>query len=324
MSTNINTIYTDVEIDISNVCNLKCPLCHRNDYGDEAYELNTNINMDVKDFERLFEVFPNIQRVYLGFLICEPTLNPNFINIVRYIKSKNKFITLSTNGNTFSGTSERSQKFWEEFLPLLDNNDKIIWPVDGFTEEVYQMYRKNGSLMKVLTNLERATNINPRINHNIQTIIFKHNKKQIDDIYEEFKQMYKFRFNIPTWNLIDCCGDCAMLSDEVLPDWNKEAWRKIKSKPPKTKNFRCESKDNKIVFVDHKGRIGFCPTQLTASVKDDINKVNPTIYSNIDEINNYINFVYDNKYNNKICQFNCGTLSKLLKEKEGLNGIHTK
>ena len=324
MIENYTNIYTDIEIDISNVCNLKCPLCHRNDHGEEAYTLNTSINLGVNDFKRLLEVFPNLERIYLGFLICEPTLNPNFIDIVRFLKENNKAITLSTNGNTFAGDSNKCKNFWNTFLNLLDKNDKIIWPVDGFTEEVYQKYRRGGYLFKVLKNLDRATTINPSIDHTIQTIIFQHNKQQINELYEEFKEMYNFRFNLPTWNLIDCCGDCAMLSDEVLPDWNKDIWRKIKSKPPTTKNFRCESKDNKIVFVDHMGRIGFCPTQLTASVKDDINKSNPTIYNDLNTINNYIHKVYENKHTNKICQFNCGTLSKILKKKEGLDGIHTK
>ena len=102
----------------------------------------------------------------------------------------------------------------------------------------------------------------------------------------------------------------------------KDKWIEIKSNPPKSpKGFRCESFDNKIVFVDHMGRIGFCPTQLTNSVQ--INKV-PTIYTSKEEINSYCENTYGNKYNNKICQFNCGTLSKLKKERAGLSNVYTK
>ena len=322
MSTIYTDIYTDVEIDISNVCNLKCPLCHRNNFGEEAYSLNS-FNMDVSHFERLLEVFPNLQRIYLGFMVCEPTLNPNFIDIVRFIKEKGLNITLSTNGNTYDSTSERSENFWKTFLGLLTKDDKIIWPVDGFTEEIYLKYRRGGNLMKVLRNIERATSIRPDINHTIQTIMFAHNKKEIDELYEEFKEMYKYRFNLPTWSLIDCCGDCAMLSEDVQPQWDKQQWIKIKSNPPKSpKSFRCESLDNKIVFVDHNGRIGFCPTQLTNAVAN--NPEVPTIFSPLRIINEYCRVVYANKHNNNICQFNCGTLAKLRKEKAGLNGIATK
>ena len=321
MKTFYTDIYTDVEIDISNYCNLNCPLCHRNNFGSEAYKLN-DTNMNVKDFERLFEVFPNLQRIYLGFMVSEPTLNPNFVNIVKYIKENGKNITLSTNGNTFYSDSERSNSFWNSFLPLLTNDDKIIWPIDGFSNEIYTKYRKNGNLEKVIHNLKRATKINPKINHEIQTIMFRHNKEDIELNHDNFKKEYNEVFHNPNWNIIDCCGDCATLSDEVLPLWDKKKWIEIKSNPPKSpKGFRCESFDNKIVFVDHMGRIGFCPTQLTNSVQ--INKV-PTIYTSKEEINSYCENTYGNKYNNKICQFNCGTLSKLKKERAGLSNVYTK
>lgn len=314
-------IYTDIEIDISNFCNLNCPLCHRNNFGEESYSLNS-INLNAADFKRLFEVFPNLNRIFLGFMVCEPTLNPYFLDIVKLIKSKNKNITLSTNGNTFANDTKRSNIFWETFLNLLNENDKIIWPIDGFSNDIYSKYRKGGKLDKVIFNLKRATSINPKIDHNIQTILFRHNKEDIEQNYENFKNEYSSIFKNPSWNLIDCCGDCAMLSEEVLPVWDKKQWIKIKANPPKSpKNFRCESLDNKIVFVDHLKRIGFCPTQLTNSVL--LNNV-PTIDDDIEKINKYCKTTYENKYHNKICQFNCGTLAKFQKAKAGLDGIATK
>lgn len=317
--------YTDIEIDIGNICNLKCPLCHRNNFTDEKYELNT-VHMSLETIKEIDNKFPNLQRWYLGFLINEPTLNPNFIEIVSYLKSKNKNITLSTNGNTFATNSDKDTLFWNTFLNLLDKNDKIIWPLDGLTQEVYAMYRKKGSLEKLIYNIFRATEINPNIDHTIQTILFKHNQEQIRTLLPQFKLIHNPVWYNPTWSLIDCCGDCALLSDEAQPVWDKEQWRKIKANPPKSGKITCESKENKIIFVDHEGRIGFCPTQLTGSILDGRleNKYIPTVLDDINKINKYINFVYRNKESNKICQFNCGEMAKLKKERYKLNGIATK
>lgn len=324
--TNPMDIYTSIEIDISNVCNLNCPLCHREAYGAESYDLKNKVNMTLDTFKRIVEIFPNLERFYLGFLINEPTLHPDFIKIVAYLKSQKKKITLSTNGNTFATLNDKNNKFWRSFLMLLEPEDKIIWAVDGFTEEVYHQYRKGGSLAKVLTNIDRATNIRPDINHTIQTIMFKHNKEHIEEGYENFKELYHYRFNLPTWSMIDCCGDCSMNSDEVEPVWDKKQWLKIKSEVTSGPSFRCESRDNKIIFVDHMGRIGFCPTQLTKSVMDlkEIDSAPANVNDSIEVISKYIDDCYNGRTKNKNCQFNCGVFAKLKKQKAGLDGIHTK
>lgn len=325
-------LYTDIEIDISNVCNLKCPLCHREAQGPEAYDLKNKFNLPLESFKIIVEKFPNLERFYLGFLICEPTLHPEFLEIVRYLKSENKKITLSTNGNTFTTNSEKHLNFWKEFLLILEPDDKIIWAIDGFNQEVYHQYRKGGTLSKVLFNLERATSIRPDINHTIQTIIFKHNKEHIDTLYSDFKENYNKTFNNPNWSLIDCCGDCSMNSNVVEPAWDKEQWLKIKSDINGSSvnsmgpSFRCESRDNKIIFVDHMGRIGFCPTQLTKSVMDlkELRSQPANINDPVNIISNYIDACYNGRTKNKNCQFNCGVFAKLKKQKAGLAGIHTK
>jgi hypothetical protein len=177
-------------------------------------------------------------------------------------------------------------------------------------------------LEKVIKNIKRATALNPEVDHTIQTIIFKHNQEDINKNYEKFKEDHEEVFHQPNWSLIDCCGDCATLSDEVQPVWDKNQWIKIKTNPPRSpKGFECESLNNKIVFVDHELRIGFCPTQLTNSV---ITKEVPTIYEDIETINKYCYDTYTSKHQNKICQFNCGPLSKLFKGKAGIDEIPTK
>jgi molybdenum cofactor biosynthesis enzyme MoaA len=306
--------FEEIEIDISNVCNLKCPLCHRESATAEKYDLSKKVELSLVSIKRIAKLFPNLKRFYLGFLICEPTLHSEFVEIVKFLKASGKKITLSTNGNTKA--NKKDDKFWEDFLSLLEPDDKIIWPVDGFNQEVYEQYRKSGKLSKVLYNIDRALKINPNINHTIQTIIFNHNQEHIRTDYEDFKKLRKANYQ-----LIDCCGDCSLNSDEVVPAWDKEQWRKIRANPPKSKNIICESKENRIIFVDHLGRIGFCPTQLTNSVMVG----QPAqVTDRPDTILNYINETYNGRDGNKICQFNCGKMAKLKKQKYNLSGIHTK
>ena len=73
-----------------------------------------------------------------------------------------------------------------------------------------------------------------------------------------------------------------------------------------------------IIFVTHEGVIGFCPSYLADYLKQQ-NKI--TIHNTSEEILHYINTAHDNRFNSKICQFNCGQIALKLKELKGLGKV---
>lgn len=296
--------YTDLEIDITSKCNLSCPLCYRYDNKPEK-----NFDMSINDYTRCLDLFPNLKNIYLGFLLCEPTMHKNFIEIVKITKNRGKNIVLSTNGN------HGSIEMWKELCGILDHNDKIIWALDGSTQEIYEKYRVGGKLKKVLFNLQLCIDENKHINHTVQNIEFEHNKT--DDICSITDTLNNINLK-----KISCCGDCGSPAKGIKPIWDINEWIRIKkevySGNLQSKTINCMTKDENIIFVTHEGVIGFCPSYLADYLKQD-NRI--TINNTNEEIIDYINTTHNNRFSSKICQFNCGQMALKLKELKGLGKV---
>jgi sulfatase maturation enzyme AslB (radical SAM superfamily) len=296
--------YTDLEIDITSKCNLNCPLCYRFDNIPD-----NNNDMPLNDYKRSINMLPNLERVYLGFLLSEPTMHKDFIEIVKWTKSKGLAITLSSNGNV------GAKSMWKHLAELLDSNDKIIWPVDGSTQEIYAKYRSGGKLNKVIENQQYVVSLNPLINHVTQFIQFEHNAH--DDV-EKIKAMTPGT----TFQQISCCGDCGSPAKNIRPVWDIEEWIRIKrevySGKYQSSTVNCMTKQEKIIFVTSEGYIGFCPSFLADYLKTD-NKVG--INHSDEIIEKHINDSFNKRFENSVCQFNCGQMALKLKDLKNLGAV---
>ena len=288
-----------MEIDITNYCNLKCPLCFRSSFED----INT-YHMPLSRFKHILSNFPSLQLISFGFLLSEPTLNPEFLDMCRYVKSQGMRISISSNGNV------HESKYWTELGAILTETDKIIWPVDGSTQEMYEKYRVGGKLENVLQNQKTCIESNPNINHVTQFIQFQHNLE--DDVENIIAATTGSSFEE-----IACCGDCGLHESDVKPRWDIESYKKIKKMNIPSNNFECETAAEKIIFVAHNGAIGFCPLNLGSYLKNNEEYI--TADMDLDTINTFIKDSYNNKHKSSICQFNCGVMSKKLQHIRGLD-----
>ena len=71
MTLNYDDIIT-VDIDISNICNLKCSLCPSRLYSSKFKKHF----MDINTFKNLFIKFKNLKSIYIAGAASEPTLHP--------------------------------------------------------------------------------------------------------------------------------------------------------------------------------------------------------------------------------------------------------
>lgn len=302
-----NEYYKEVEIDISTICNLKCPLCNR---ADPKLYKNLNFFSEINLIENVIEKFPNIEKFNIGFLVCEPTLNPNLLDIIKLLKSENKTIMFSTNGNTFCDNNS----FWENLLILFDEKDEVVWSLDGLDQETYEQYRIGGNINKIITNIKRVEKLFPKLKQRIQFIKFKHNERDLG-----YLEQFKLENNIKTsFDIIESNGKCSIVNENsiVSPTWDYEKWLKIKKTVLKSKIINCECLPERILFIDAYGKIGFCLPQLTDSIK---NGKPITVYDNIQCINEYIKESYQNRFDNNICQFYCGNIMKEIKAKQNIS-----
>jgi len=106
----------------------------------------------------------------------EPMLNKDFFGFVEYARSRNIYTMTSTNGHFLDKENARS---------LVDSGlDRLIISYDGTTQDVYECYRRDGTLEKVhqgirniLEEKKRQRKHHPRII--LQFLVMGHNEHQM-------------------------------------------------------------------------------------------------------------------------------------------------
>ena len=162
---------THLQVEPTNICNLRCPLCHVVTDNKPRGFLNFN------DFKKLIDEVGD----YLLFLHFwgwgEPFLNEDFFSMIRYAKDKGIKIITSTNGHFFESE--------ENVDRLIDSGlDVLIFALDGVDRETYEKYRQKGDFDKVLRGLrlllqrrkECCASL-PRIN--LRMLVTRDNEDQI-------------------------------------------------------------------------------------------------------------------------------------------------
>jgi radical SAM protein with 4Fe4S-binding SPASM domain len=165
----------NVSIEPTTNCNLGCPECPS---GLKSFTRPTG-NIDLSFYNNTIDQIGS-KLIYLYFYFQgEPYMHPKFLELVKKAKQKKIYTVTSTNAHYL--TERKARETVESGL------DRIIVSIDGTTQEVYESYRKGGSLEKVIEgtkNLVRAKremkSATPHII--IQFLVVKPNEHQIADI----------------------------------------------------------------------------------------------------------------------------------------------
>lgn len=136
----------DLEVELTNICNLKCPLCIRNTKTFKSLKLkkeflDKNILFDILDKNK-------VQSLVFAGSIAEPTLHPEFLDIITYILKKYDIkITLYSNGTS---NELLYKKIALLFASKLKGINKIIFTVAGSTQELHEKYRVGSNLADII------------------------------------------------------------------------------------------------------------------------------------------------------------------------------
>jgi len=163
-------------------CNLKCPECPSG-----LREFTRPRGMLKKDF--FFKTIDDIYKdiLYLIFYFQgEPYLNKNFLEMVSYASSKGLYTATSTNGHFL--TDEVAKKTVESGL------DRLIISLDGTTQEVYEQYRREGNMEKVIEGARNIVKWKKELNSKtpfvfFQFLVVRPNEHQIEDVKKLAKEV---------------------------------------------------------------------------------------------------------------------------------------
>ncbi|MFO8164221.1 MAG: tungsten cofactor oxidoreductase radical SAM maturase [Desulfatiglandales bacterium] len=115
-------------LEITNECNLNCKMCFRRFWDD------TLGKMSFKQFQVIFKQlreFPSLKTVFLGG-IGEPTIHPDFANIVKIIKEAGYRLEFGTNGTKLAKYADSLVKY---------GVDKIMVSIDSADPTTYKDIR---------------------------------------------------------------------------------------------------------------------------------------------------------------------------------------
>lgn len=135
----------EVHLELSSLCNARCPLCPRNfrgyPYNDGYIETNLSLNSCQHIFSPAF--LKQLDHIWINGNFGDAVMNPETPKIIEYFYSQNSHlnIEMSTNG------SARDAWFWQQ----LSGKVKVYFCLDGL-EDTHHLYRQNTSWPTIIKN----------------------------------------------------------------------------------------------------------------------------------------------------------------------------
>ena len=296
-----------IEIDLINACTLKCPICVRQTALGKS--MKPGVHLEIQKLRETLGEFKNLEIVELVGSVSEPTLHPDFTELVKALKNQNLKLRLSTNGDS------RSPKFWESIGDLFDLDDIVRFAIDGSTQELHSKYRVGGSLERVLDNY-RCFRENSEAVTVLQNILFEYNLSD----REEMKELFlKNDFDYLEFTDSGEPEDIQTIETEtdVIPRKElRDRYREHRCGGRKTLKVNCQCLLEKKLYITHLGFILPCDDlentfflEYTKGIKI------PNIYENsLKECLEFVNSLVKKRYLNPVCMGACSERALAIKE----------
>lgn len=171
-----------VSIEPTNICNLKCPECPTG-IGSSSVKKGT------MSFDLFQTIIPQISKhtffVNLYFQ-GEPFLNESLPQMISEIYKARMVSSISTNAHFI--TEENAKKIVASKLT------KLIISFDGYNQETYEKYRRNGSFDTVLKSIQTLVQAKKEAHSNLplielQCLLFKHTENKTKEIKDLAKNL---------------------------------------------------------------------------------------------------------------------------------------
>lgn len=140
-----------VQIEPTSICNFRCIMCYQADKSFSNKSEGFMGHMSLDTFKKAIdELEGNIEAITFASR-GEPTLNKDFIKMLKY--SSGKFLGLKLNTNA----SMLNERVINEILS--SDLQTIVFSIDEKDKEAYEKIRINGNFDKIIKNLELFNNI---------------------------------------------------------------------------------------------------------------------------------------------------------------------
>ncbi|MFA7127779.1 MAG: radical SAM protein [Sphaerochaeta sp.] len=267
----------EIELELTGTCDLSCPLCTRN-YLHANHQKVKNVRSLEIIVDQL-KLFKNLKHLNLAGTVSEPTLYPQFIELISWIVSYFPDISI----DLYSNASKLNKDLWTTIGELFTNpNQRVIFTVCGTTQDLHEKYRVGSKLENVLENAQYFKNSNSSKSDWIQYIIFEYNledsrSSQAKDLINTFNNFtiigsegvrYKNEYN----KSFDQYIRPVDTRDKLIKNIFKQGEQLINNK--QNACISCKSFNQKRIYIDQFGKCYACYNlaefEPQAYFKDDL------------------------------------------------------
>ena len=133
-----------VLIEPSSICNMRCPMCFQTDKS-----FTTNEFMGKIDIAFFKSIIDECHKEGVGAITLasrgEPTLHPDFLEMINYLKGK--FLEVKINTNASRLNAELSEA-------IISSVNHVVFSIDSHVPKEYEAIRKGGKFNTVLENVK--------------------------------------------------------------------------------------------------------------------------------------------------------------------------
>ncbi|HEY9062153.1 MAG TPA: radical SAM protein [Pseudobacteroides sp.] len=238
----------NLDIEITNCCNLKCPMCPRTAMIKDNVQVsggkfNTGF-MDFSLYKSLIDQADQIgvKAVKLNWL-GEPTMHKDVVKMVAYAKDKGIIdVLMNTNGVLLD--KELARGLIEAGL------DRLLFSFDSPYKGDYEKIRIGADYEKVMENIKSINKLRNELQKdNPLTRVSMVRMKENENQFKDFMELFKEHVDIVAWS--EYTNKEELLRDEM---------KRIKR--DKIKNFACAQLWQRM-FVSWNGNVVVCCADVT-------------------------------------------------------------
>lgn len=251
---------TKLHLEVSSLCQAKCPMCARNEHGGLPNPNVIEQNLDIKKFKKIVtsEFLSQLTSISICGNYGDPILNSDLIKIVQYMTECNPNIDLQIHTNG----SARTKQWWRDLAKVVPAIHMVLFGIDGL-EDTHHLYRIGTDFNKIIENAKAFIAEGGKARWNF--ITFKHNEHQLEAArlmakelgFESFHEKQTSRFiGEPFFEVLDSNGNVSHKLES--PTEKKIAFIDRKT----VENYKeaiasctisCEVEKEKSLYIDSQG-----------------------------------------------------------------------
>jgi len=256
----------EVHLEISSLCNARCPLCPRNLNGYPHNDGYVEANMTLAQVQQIFspDFLKQLKKIYINGNYGDAVMNPETPSIVEYFRQHNPTMIIQISSNA----SARDKTFWQR---LGKTNSYVEFCLDGL-EDTHHLYRINTNWRTILNNAKLFMEAG---GHAIWKMIkFDHNLHQIEACEQLSKELGFYDFFLmdngrnagPVFdkqgNHVYTLGDYSGITDfnALYLQRTTEKCELANILPGITRksNINCYSKRERSIYISSTGDVSPC------------------------------------------------------------------